>query len=396
MEERDERLVGQARGARRCGLRLCGDPLRFDPSANAVAHRLALAIGCALALNACATNARVASERPGNYLIELDKGDALLRVIEPNTGWTKDSAPTAAGPHEVATARDGVQAVVAEYGGDTPGHTLAVYDLLLRRMESTIDLAPHQRPHGIAYLDRRSTVLVTSETSHAVLEVDLRARRVVRAMDTGAVGSHMLVIAPDRSRVFTANVQSGSVSAIDLATGKLVAIVPTGDEPEAIDLTPDGNELWVGHRKGDTLAVIDAHTMVIKAQVACHHAPIRLKVTPDGQRVLVSNNGSGDVAVFDAHTRQEIGRIPLGRASVQMGARSLGKDPVPEGLVIDPRGRFAFVAESALKRVTAIDLDRLAIQGFIDTGNGPDGMAWAGMVEPTSSMGEGPEHAGMR
>jgi YVTN family beta-propeller protein len=344
-----------------------------------------LAILSALALAACSTHAHVASERPGNYLIELDKTDALLRVIEPNSGWTRDSAATAAGPHEVAASREGLQAVVAEYGDSTPGHTLDVYDLSLRRMAYSIDLAPHQRPHGVAYLDRRSTVLVTSETSRAVLEVDVIARKILRVMDTGADGSHMLVIAPDRSRVFTSNMRSGSVTAIDLASGKIVATVPTGEEPEAIDLSPDGNEVWVGHRKSDTLVVLDAHTLAKRAEIPCAHVPIRLKFTPDGERVLVSNNGSGDVAVFDAHLRREIARIPLGRTSAQDGAPSIGTDPAPEGLLIDPRGHYAFVAESALKRITTIDLDRLAIQGFIATGAGPDGMSWAYVQYPASS-----------
>jgi YVTN family beta-propeller protein len=340
-----------------------------------------LAITTLLALCACTTSARVASAPPGSYLIELDKTDALLRVIEPTSGWTRDSAPTAPGPHEVAASRDGQQAVVSEYGNDTAGHTLAVYDLLLRRMDYTIDLTPYDRPHGIAYLDRRSTVLVTSETHHSVLEVDVRGRRVVRAMDTGAEGSHMLVIANDRSRVYTSNTRSGSVTAIDLSSGKVAAIVATGDEPEAIDLSPDDNELWVGHRKSDTLVVLDAHTLVKKAVIPCAHVPIRLKFTPDGERVLVSNNGSADVAVFDVRERREIARIPLGLRSPQEGAPKVGTDPVPEGLLIEPRGHYAFVAESALSRVATIDLARLAVQGFIQTGHGPDGMSWAYLPE---------------
>jgi YVTN family beta-propeller protein len=348
--------------------------------------KLPIAVSLALALAACSTHARVASARPGSYLIELDKTDAMLRVIEPNTGWTKERAPTGAGPHEVAASREGLQAVVADYGDTTPGHTLDVYDLGLRRMAYSIDLAPHERPHGIAYLDRRSTVLVTSETSRAVLEVDVRERRVVRAMDTGAEGSHMLVIAPDRSRVFTSNVRSGSVTAIDLATGKIVKIMPTGEEPEAIDLSPDGNELWVGHRKGDTLVVLDAHTLEKKAEIPCARGPIRLKITPDGDRVLVSNNGSGDLAVFDARERREIARIPLGQASAQKDAAMLETAPAPEGLLIDPRGRFAYAAESALKRIATIDLDRLAIQGFIETGAGPDGMSWVYLPDRPASM----------
>jgi YVTN family beta-propeller protein len=325
-------------------------------------------------------------------LIEVDKEDALLRVIEPNSGWTRDSAPTAAGPHEVAAARDGSQAVVAEYGGETPGHTLAVYDLALRRMAYTIDLSPHERPHGIAFLDRRSTVLVTSETSRAVLEVDVRARKVVRAMDTGAEGSHMLVIAPDRSRVFTANTRSGSVTAIDLSSGKIVGIAPTGDEPEAIDLSRDG-ELWIGHRKSDTLVVLDARTLAKKAEIPCAHEPIRLKFTPDGARVLVSNHGSADVAVFDARTRREIARIALGPSATGNGAPAL--DPGLEGLLIDPRGHYAFVAESAVRRIATIDLERLAVQGFIETGGGPDGMSWT-RIERTSFLGDESGSNGIR
>jgi len=254
-------------------------------------------------------------------------------------------------------------------------------------MAYTIDLSPHDRPHGIAFLDRRSTVLVTSETSRAVLEVDVRARKVVRAMDTGAEGSHMLAIAADRSRVFTANTRSGSVTAIDLSSGKIAGIVPTGDEPEAIDLSPDGGELWVGHRQSDTIAVLDARTLAKKAELPCARDPIRLKFTPDGARVLVSNHGSADVAVFDAHTRREIVRIALGPSAGGSGAPRL--DPELEGLLIDPRGHYAFVAESALRRIATIDLERLAFQGFIETGRGPDGMSWT-RIERTSFLGDEP------
>jgi YVTN family beta-propeller protein len=333
-----------------------------------------------LPLAACSSHGSFSSARPGNYLILVDKSDNLLQVIEPNSGWTRDSAPTDVGPHEVAASRDGQYAVVADYGDATPGHTLGVYSLVLRRMDYTIDISPYDRPHGIAFLDRRSTVLVTSETSRAVLEVDLTSRKVVRAMDTGGEMSHMLVIASDRSRVYTANMRSNSVSAIDVPSGQLVKVVPVGTEPEAIDLSPDAGELWVGLRQDDKLVVLDAHTLDKRAEIPCAHVPIRLKFTPDGERVLVSNNGSGDVAVFDVRTRREIARIALATQAagrLETSPAPGAENAAPVGLLIEPRGRYAYVAESGRKRVTAIELGKLAICGSIETGNGPDGMSWA-------------------
>jgi YVTN family beta-propeller protein len=338
---------------------------------------------------ACSSQGAFSSAYPGNYLILVDKTDNELQVIEPNSGWTRDSAPTDPGPHEVAASRDGQYAVTADYGDATPGHTLDVYSLLLRRMDYTIDIAPYTRPHGIAFLDRRTRLLVTSEASNAVLEVDITSRSVVRAMNTGGERPRLLAIASDRSRVYTTNMGSGTVSAIDLSTGQVVNSASVGNEPEAIDLSPDGAELWVGLRKDDKLVVLDAHTLEKRAELSCAHFPTRLKFTPDGDRVLVANNGSGDVAVFDARARRETLRIalaPQAEDGVYPPEFAGGEHPGPADLLIEPRGRYAYVSESRTNRLLAIDLSKLVICGSIQTGNGPCGLSWTFIPEMSPFM----------
>lgn len=342
-------------------------------------------------LCACASTDRAASAPPGSYLAVLEKADGTIALIEPNSGHVRDRAATGRGPHEAAAARDGRQIVVCDYGDQTPGHTLTVFDIALRRVVDTIDLAPHQRPHGIAFLDRRSTVLVTSETSHAVLEVDLRARRVVRTFDTGAELSHMLALTPDAKRVFTANVKSGSVSAIDLDSGELLGVIPTGEGPEAIGVSPDGSEVWVGHNGDQKIVILDAHSLEKKGEIACGPLPIRLQFTPDGTQVLVSCAASGELALIDARERREIARIPMERLSTPDPNTPPGADatnPVPVGVLIDPRGRFAYVALNAASRVAVIDIARRAVTGHFETGAGPDGMAWAYARERFAFLGE--------
>lgn len=316
----------------------------------------------------CRSGHDVAPAPPGAYLLVLDKDDATIAVVQTTTGWTRDLAPTGQGPHEVAAADDGSIAVVSNYGGEEPGHTLSVYGFRERRVIDTIDLGPHTRPHGIVFLDHRTRVLVTSETSHAVLEVDVPGRRILRTLDTGADGSHMLVLSPDRHRVYTANVGSGSVSAIDLGTGKLLKTVPAGKGTEAIALSPDGRELWVGNRAEDTLTVLDAEALDERARIPCAKMPIRLAFTPDGSRVLATCATSDEIRVFDPQTRKELRTIAVPGAS---------GPSTPVGLLVEPGGGYAFVACTAARRIAVIDLAKWAVTATIETGNGPDGMAWA-------------------
>lgn len=321
----------------------------------------------------------------------LDKSDAVLRVIEPNSGTLKDSFPTGRGPHECASSPDGELLVVCNYGDQQAGSTLSVFDLRERRLRDTIDLSPHQRPHGIAFSSERR-VLVTSETSKAVLEVDLVRNRVVRTLDTGAAGSHMLALTRDGKRVFTANVHTGSVSAIDVESGQLVRTVSTGVQPEAIDVTPDGEEVWVGHNGDQKLVVLDARTLEKLAEVPCAKLPIRLTCTRDGKHVLVSCALSNEVAVFDRKERREIARIELPRrAEPAEGGLPPDVDPhvaVPVGILVEPQNRFAYVALNAADQVAVIDLERRSVVRTFATGRQPDGMSWISRREPFEFLGE--------
>jgi len=339
-------------------------------------------LACTLFLASC-NSSRVASAPPGSYLVVLDKADATLRMIEPNSGRVRDMAPTGTGPHEGAASPDGSLVVVCDYGDRTPGHTLTVFDPFARHVTATIDLSPHTRPHGIAFLDQRSTVLVTSETSKALLEVDLRARKVTRVIPSEAETTHMLALSPDHSRVFTANIRGNSVSAIDLPSGKLVQVIETGNQPEAIAVSPDGSEVWVGHNKDNKIVVLDAHTLEKKIEFACGEMPIRIAFVPNGKLALVSCAQSGELAVIETAGRREWKRIALPRNALtpeelqgSAEAQEAAANPLPVGVLCDPDGKFAYVACTGANQVAVIDLATLELKGLIATGQQPDGMAW--------------------
>jgi YVTN family beta-propeller protein len=327
----------------------------------------------------CSTIDDSTLEGSGTLLV-LNKTDCTLSFLNGATGETLAIAGTGVGPHEIAVAPGEHVAAVADYGKQKPGNQLTLIDLEKRTPIDSIDLGEHRRPHGIAFVGA-DRLLVTSEESQALIEVDVAARKVVRAIPTEQKVSHMVVVTPDAKRAFVANIGSGTVSALDLAAGTLLAKIETGKGSEGIDVSPDGREVWVANREADTLSVIDVEKRTESAEIACAKFPIRVKLTPDGKRALVSNAQSGDVAVIDTATRKELARISMGlrakdEADQRLFDKQFGDSPVPVGIVIEPSGKRAFVANTNADVITVLDLEKLAIAARFKAGREPDGLAW--------------------
>jgi len=178
-------------------------------------------------------------------LLVGNKGENTISFIDLPSGRELGRAPTGPMPHEIAVSPDGRQAAVVAYGG----RTIDIFDIAGRTKLRTIDLSPNQGPHGIAWLpDGR--ILATTERSQSLTIVDTRRGDSVSAIRTGQAGTHMVAVSPDLAHAFTANIQAGTVSVIDLAAGRLIRNFTISGEPEGIALTPDGRTLWVGDLEG--------------------------------------------------------------------------------------------------------------------------------------------------
>ncbi len=313
-------------------------------------------------------------------LIVGNKAEATASLIDLASGKVVATLPTGEGPHEVAVSPDGRWALVANYGtGPRPGSTLTVIDVAAARVEKTVDLGEHRRPHGVEWLDGRRA-LVTAEAGKALLEVDVQDGKVLRAIGTGQEVSHMVAAAPGGGRAFVANIGSGSMTAIDLAAGKKLADVPTGAGAEGIAVAPDGRHVWVTNREAGTVTAIDAATLEVAGSVECPGFPIRAKFTPDGKRLLVSNARNGDVAVVSTADRRLERRVPMGIEAATTEGRLLGafgSSPVPIGIVIAPDGRRAWVANSNADKIAVLDLATWQVTGHLSAGKEPDGMAYS-------------------
>jgi len=309
-----------------------------------------------------------------DVLVVLNKSEHQAVLVDPATLEIVKTLATGTGPHEAATSPDGRTVYVANYGayrlfreGEKPqlvrGNTLSVIDLTSRTVRDTIDLGQYTMPHGMAVSRDGSLLWVTCEGAQSVLELSTADGRLLRHWKTGQEISHMLVPSPDESRLFIANIGSGSCTIIDRSNGTVMSI-PTGDGAEGIDVSPDGREVWVTNRGANTVSVIDARAGKVLATLDSDGVmPIRAKFTPDGREVWVSCMRSDALHVFDAQTRKIVARIPV------------AENPV--GILMSPDGRSAYVASTNADRITVVDVRKREATGGFSPGEEPDGMAWA-------------------
>jgi YVTN family beta-propeller protein len=323
------------------------------------AYILSLTLGLTLS-----TEGR-AAETPSPALIVLNKADQALAIVDPANGKVVARVGVGEGPHEVAVSADGKFAFVGNYGQQTPGNTISVIDLAAQKELHRVDLGPLRRPHGMVFVEGK--VYFTAEVNRLIARYDPATNRVDWLFGTGQATTHMVIANADASLLFTANIGSDSLSAIERIAGPggwSETVIPVGKGPEGTDWSPDGKEVWTATGGDGGVSIIDvASKKVTETLIVGSKRTNRLKFTPDGKLVLLSDSQGDQLVVLDRATRKERARLKMGRS--------------PEGILITPDGSQAYVAQEGANEIAVVDLKSLTVTGHVSPGNGPDGMAWA-------------------
>lgn len=325
-------------------------------------------------------------------LLVVRKSDAAVDLIDPGSGSRLASVSLGYAPHEVSVSPDGRLAAITNYGSrEQPGSTLSIVDLEQPRELRRIDLAPHTRPHGVAWFapDR---IAVTTEGSKHLLVVEPASGRIVSAIATDQDVSHMVAVAAGAQRAYVTNIGSGTTTALDLTAGRKLTDLATGAGSEALALTPDGRELWVAARAAGELAIVNTDKLEVTARLELPGIPIRIAITPDGRTALVTCAGTAEIVAFDVATRSERARrkvdVPRAPGAEQRPLARLAPDSVlPIGLLVSGDGASAFIAATMGDVVVQFATGSLEPLRTIDVGGEPDGLA------VTSVLPKAPCHA---
>lgn len=320
------------------------------------------------------TTSCAAQAVPKKTLLALSKTDHTLAVVDPVSFKILAKMPVGTDPHEVVASADGKTAFVSIYGGGSL-HELDIIDLVAQKSLTPVDTKPFMGPHGLAFANGKAWI--TTEGSKTVESFDPATGKFDWTMGTGQNRTHMIYVTPDGKRVYTSNVNSGTVSILQdtLVRGFgppnaprhedwMQTVVPVGRGSEGFDVSPDGKELWTAAADDGDVYIIDLVNKKAAGKIVAKiPGANRLKFTPDGKRVLVSSLRTGDVVVLDAATHKELKRISTGHGAA--------------GILIDTDGSRAFIGCSADNYVAVIDLNTYQVIAHINVGGVPDGLAWA-------------------
>ncbi len=305
---------------------------------------------------------------PSPALLVLEKNDKSMAIVDPATLKIVGRVPAGEDPHEIVASEDGKYAYISNYGAfQNPQHTISIADLSAQKALPAVDLGALRAPHGLEMVNGK--VYFTAEGSKVIGRYDPSTRQVDWTLGIGQNRTHMLAVSKDGNRIFTANVNSDTISILDRdkngdASGWIETLISVGKGPEGFDVSPDGKEVWAANSHDGTLSIIDvASRKVVQTLDLRTKFANRVKFSPDGKLVLISDLGMGDLIALDAAARKEVKRLNLGHGVA--------------GILIVPDGSRAYVAVSTDGQVAVVDLRTFSVTGRITTGKGPDGMAWA-------------------
>lgn len=272
------------------------------------------------------------------FLVETDgkltAGEAisLSQVVDADLQKTKDNDGKEPALSADGTTRYGANQLPAGMAFSADGKSVYVAVNLANRLVE-IDLARNQVTRQIPVGNGPYDVTLAGKKAY----VSNFAGRIPNAGDiTGAAGRGIPVrVDPVR------NIASeGTVSVVDLGSGKVTSEILVGLHPSSIAATPDGRHVVVANANSDTLSVIDVATDKVVETISTRphrdlpfgSAPNAHVFSPDGSRLYVSNGTNNAIAVveFIPPKSKVLGLIPTGW--------------YPAGLAIDPQRNSLYVA----------------------------------------------------
>jgi DNA-binding beta-propeller fold protein YncE len=302
-------------------------------------------------------------------LLAANKGEHSLGLVDPAAGRQLAIIPeNGVTGHEVIASPDGRLAFVPIYGNSgvglpgSNGRKIDVIDLASRKLVHTIEFSQGVRPHCPMFGPKDGLLYVTTELDKSITIIDPKTLKIVGSIPTGQPESHMLAISHDGRRGYTANVGPGTISVLDLAARKTVAVIPVATHVQRVSVSPDDRWVFTSDTTRPRLAVIDAATNKLDRWVTLPGTGYGTASTPDGKWLLVALPDANQLAVLDLGGLRVIKTIKL--------------PPSPQEVLIRPDGMVAYVSCDRSHKVAAVQVGAWTVQ-LIGAGKGVDGLAWA-------------------
>lgn len=215
------------------------------------------------------------------------------------------------------------------------------------------------RPRGMTKGIDNSQVLIACSDDNKVITYN-RKTKAIEAEIHNVTGAMNLTFHKQTGQLLVTNEGSSRASVYDLKSGRLIAKLPTGLEPDGVAITGDGKLIFVASENAGLLHVFDGATYQPLDVIRTNLRPRRIALS--NNELWVSSEMGSRVEIFDTKTRIKKGEVifaPKGFRPEQM---------TPVDILFNPNSNEAYVALGSANHVAIVDTNTLEITKYILVG----------------------------
>jgi YVTN family beta-propeller protein/uncharacterized repeat protein (TIGR03803 family) len=169
---------------------------------------------------------------------------------------------------------------------------------------------------------------------------------------------------------YVANINSNTVSVINIPTSTVASTIPVGSGPWGVAVSPDQTQVYVSNNHGNNVSVINTASDTVVATIPVQSSPFGVAFTPDGTEAYVVNGSSNSVSVINTASQTVVATVPVQHS------------PVGVAMALTSNGTFAYVTNSGSNSVSVIAVSSSTVVQTIAVGSGPRWVA----IAPNSSL----------
>jgi DNA-binding beta-propeller fold protein YncE len=304
---------------------------------------------------------------------------AIALLVSACGGKTPTSAPT--GTTLPPLPPDVVALVTLIGSGSAVGTGTSLYgvDLSGGASSAAKTFAVGTFPDAVAVTPNGKTALVANYGDGTVTPINLVSGKVLPAIQAGP-GPAGVAVAPNGKIAYVTDAGSApigtTITPIDLKTDKPLSPITVGAGPQAIVISEDGSTAWVSlagavvqgqsGSVGSSVVSVNLVTRAVSAPISVGNAPLALVLSNDGQTLWVANSYSGSVTPITTSTR--------------VAGTPIAVNGAPDALAVAPDAQTVYVADETSSvakgnNVTPISTSSLTASAPIAVQKAPTALA---------------------
>jgi YVTN family beta-propeller protein len=297
----------------------------------------------------------VSAAAHANVVVVLNSRDANVSLLDETTYKEIGTIPVGKEPHHLMATPDSKSLIVAS----AVSNELIFLDPKSGQVQSRIkDIVD---PYQIGFSpDQKWFVANALRMDHVdIYRYNGKDFTLAKRLPLAKMPSHM-AFTSDSKIAFITQQGSDQVSAIDLATQKVMWTMPVGKLPAGIAITPDDKYLLVGIMGSDYVEVIDWRAQKTIKKIKAGEGAHNFRAMGDKRHIFVSNRISNTINIIDQKTLENVGTIDVPGG--------------PDCMELTDDGKTLWATLRWIKKVAVIDVPSKKVIKLIPVGRSPHGV----------------------